>query len=47
MFILNKYKRNKVFITIDVYCFEMNKLERQILHTVIYGNDKCAPLNTN
>ena len=36
MFILNKYNR----ITIDVYCFELNKLEGHILHTVFYGNGK-------
>jgi hypothetical protein len=47
MLILNKYKGNKVFITIDVYCFELNTLEGHILHTVFYGNDKLASLNTN
>ena len=27
MFIMNKYQWNKVCITIDVYCFDLNKLE--------------------
>ena len=36
MFIFNK----QCFITIHVFCFELNKLEGQILHTVFNGNDK-------